>query len=61
MAQKSTEVVALIGATGAIGKSIATALGQKGQPYRAIGRSRASLEKEFGHDPLAEIVTWDTE
>lgn len=59
MTQKAKDVVALIGATGAIGKSVATALRQKGQPYRAIGRSRATLEKEFGSDPLAEIATWD--
>jgi nucleoside-diphosphate-sugar epimerase len=26
-----------------------------------VGRSRKTLEAEFGHDPLAEIVTWNPE
>jgi nucleoside-diphosphate-sugar epimerase len=51
--------VALFGAAGAIGRSIADALRAAGRPYRVVGRSRASLEKEFGSDPLAEIVTWN--
>lgn len=59
MTQKSKEIVALVGATGAIGKSVAAALRQQGRRYRAIGRSRAALEKTFGGDPLAEVVTWD--
>jgi nucleoside-diphosphate-sugar epimerase len=59
MAQESTEIVALVGATGAIGKSVAAALRQKGQPYRAIGRARGTLEKTFGGDPLAELAIWD--
>lgn len=58
MPQNSIEKVALIGATGAIGKSVAAALRQKNQPYRAIGRSQITLEKEFGSDSLAEIGTW---
>jgi nucleoside-diphosphate-sugar epimerase len=59
MTQKSTELVALAGATGAIGKSVAASLRQQGRPYRAIGRSRATLEKTFGGDPLAEVAIWD--
>ena len=51
--------VALFGAAGAIGQSIATALAAKGQPYRVVGRSEASLRQAFGADPLAEIVTWN--
>ena len=51
--------VALIGAAGAIGQSIAHALAVAGQPYRVVGRSEASLRKAFGADPLAEIVAWD--
>ena len=50
---------ALIGAAGAIGKSIADALRLQGNPYRVVGRNRQSLEKTFGGDPLAEIVTWN--
>lgn len=53
--------VALFGAAGVIGQSIATALRGKGQPYRVVGRTDASLRKAFGADPLAEIVTWSTD
>ena len=51
--------VALFGAAGAIGRSIAAALGQAGEPYRVVGRSEAALKHTFGADPLAEIATWD--
>jgi nucleoside-diphosphate-sugar epimerase len=51
--------VGLFGAAGAIGQSIATALGAAGRDYRVIGRSRGSLEAAFGQDPHAEIATWD--
>ncbi len=61
MTQNKTEIIALVGATGAIGKSVAAALKQNGQRYRAIGRSQATLEKIFGGDSLAEIVVWNPE
>jgi len=51
--------IALFGAAGAIGQSIARALAAKGQPYRVVGRSEAGLRQAFGADPLAEIVTWN--
>ncbi len=51
--------IALFGAAGAIGQSIARALAAEGQPYRVVGRSEAGLRRAFGADPLAEIVTWD--
>lgn len=51
--------IALFGAAGAIGNSIAAALRAQKQPYRVVGRNKAELEKAFGADPLAEIVTWD--
>jgi len=51
--------IALWGAAGAIGESIANELRAQGRPYRVVGRSRTSLERTFGSDPLAEIVTWD--
>ncbi|HZZ92365.1 MAG TPA: NAD-dependent epimerase/dehydratase family protein [Usitatibacter sp.] len=54
-----TARIALFGAAGAIGRSIATALRHQGRPYRVVGRSRKALEEAFGADPLAEIVTWD--
>jgi nucleoside-diphosphate-sugar epimerase len=61
MAEILTEKIALVGATGAIGKSVANALHQQGRRYRVIGRSRSTLQKAFGDDPLAEVVTWDPE
>lgn len=51
--------IALFGAAGAIGQSIASAISAQGQPYRVVGRSETSLRKAFGADPLAEILTWD--
>jgi nucleoside-diphosphate-sugar epimerase len=51
--------VALFGAAGAIGRSVASALRAKGRAYRVVGRSEAGLRKAFGSDPLAEIVTWN--
>jgi|SRR5215813_3975262 len=61
MTIESKETVALVGATGAIGKSVAAALREQGRPYRVIGRSRTSLEKTFGADPLVEFSVWDPE
>ncbi len=51
--------IALVGAAGAIGMSIAEALRAEGTPYRVIGRTEASLRRAFGGDPLAEIKTWN--
>ena len=51
--------VALFGAAGVIGQSIASSLRSKGRPYRVVGRTEASLREAFGTDPLAEIVTWN--
>ncbi|MBW8837436.1 MAG: NAD-dependent epimerase/dehydratase family protein [Burkholderia sp.] len=51
--------VALFGAAGAIGQSIAKALAAQGRPYRVVGRSEAGLRKAFAADPLAEVVTWN--
>ena len=51
--------VALVGAAGAIGKSIAAALSAEGRPYRVIGRAHAPLVQAYGRDPLAEIATWN--
>jgi nucleoside-diphosphate-sugar epimerase len=59
MAEVLKEKIALVGATGATGKSVADALRKQGRPYRVIGRSQSALQKTFGDDPLAEIVTWD--
>ena len=55
----SPPTIALFGAAGAIGQSIAEALAATGRPYRVIGRNEAALRKSFGDDPLAEIVAWN--
>ena len=51
--------IALFGAAGAIGNSIAAALRANQQAYRVVGRSREALQRDFGSDPQAEIVTWN--
>ncbi|HTH59960.1 MAG TPA: NAD-dependent epimerase/dehydratase family protein [Paraburkholderia sp.] len=51
--------VALFGAAGAIGRSIASALSIGGSRYRVVGRHEASLRDAFGADRLADIVTWN--
>lgn len=51
--------ITLVGAAGAIGKSIADALHHEGKEYRVVGRNRDSLTATFGADPHAEIVTWN--
>ena len=51
--------VALFGAAGAMGRSIASALGNEGRPYRVVGRNETSLRNTFGADPLAEVVVWN--
>jgi nucleoside-diphosphate-sugar epimerase len=52
---------ALIGAAGAIGKTIAETLDATGREYRVVGRHREALESAFGRSPLAEINAWDPE
>jgi nucleoside-diphosphate-sugar epimerase len=51
--------IALFGAAGAVGQTIAGALRNHHQTYRVVGRSRDSLQRTFASDPLAEIVTWN--
>src|SRR5450755_2932239 len=51
--------IALFGAAGAIGQTIARALSHNHREYRVVGRSRASLEQAFGSDPRVEIVAWN--
>jgi nucleoside-diphosphate-sugar epimerase len=51
--------IALFGASGAIGHSVGEALRQRGQEFRVVARSAASLEREFGNNPHAERVTWN--
>jgi nucleoside-diphosphate-sugar epimerase len=51
--------ITLVGASGAIGKSVGDALHQEGTEYRVVGRDRDKLTAMFGSDPRAEIVTWN--
>lgn len=55
------EKTVLIGAAGAIGRSIAQALRAQGREYRVVGRERSRLLESFGSDPKPEIVVWDPE
>ena len=59
MAAIAQPKIALLGAAGAVGLSIAAAFRAEGTPYRVIGRSDGHLRQAFGSDPLAEIKAWD--
>ncbi len=50
------EQIALVGAAGAIGKSIGAALDRERRAYRVIGRHRAPLQKAF---PSAGMFEWN--
>lgn len=52
-------LIALFGATGAMGRSVAEELRRRQMRYRVVGRSGAALEAAYRNDPLAERVTWD--
>jgi nucleoside-diphosphate-sugar epimerase len=56
--QSNIAKIALFGAAGAIGKSVADALRSRGVAYRVVGRNTQRLETEYGADPLAEIASW---
>jgi nucleoside-diphosphate-sugar epimerase len=60
-ARNTTASIALVGAAGAIGKSIAQALDTQSKPYRVIGRSMPSLQKTFGNNANVELATWNTD
>lgn len=51
--------IALLGATGAIGASIAQALSAAGTPFSVVGRSAAGLSTAFGAHPLATQRIWN--
>jgi nucleoside-diphosphate-sugar epimerase len=53
------ESIALIGASGSLGKSITRALSVKDKSYRVVGRSEASLRATFGNDAHATVATWN--
>jgi len=58
-APQTAPKIALFGAAGVIGQSIASALREQGHAYRVVGRSEGSLLRQFGADPLAEVKTWN--
>lgn len=51
--------IALLGATGAIGASVAQALNAAGTPFAVVGRSAAGLSAGFGQQPLAIPRVWN--
>ena len=51
--------VGLLGATGAIGKSVAAALTAQATSFRAIGRGEAGLKTVYDGNPLADCVVWN--
>ncbi|MFS8036029.1 NAD-dependent epimerase/dehydratase family protein [Xanthobacter sp. AM11] len=53
--------IALLGATGPIGASIAAALGSAGIPFAVVGRSESGLRAAFGAEPLAARRIWNPE
>ncbi|SEL45632.1 Nucleoside-diphosphate-sugar epimerase [Stigmatella aurantiaca] len=53
--------LALWGAAGAVGRSIADTLRAQAKPYRVVGRSLEGLKATFGGDPLAEAAAWNPE
>ena len=57
----SLNKIALLGATGALGRALAPALSRRGLPYRVVGRTLLPLQMRFQGDALAEIVVWETE
>jgi nucleoside-diphosphate-sugar epimerase len=57
----STGKIALWGAAGAVGKSVAGALDAEGLSYRVVGRNRVSLSAAFGGRSGAEIITLSEE
>jgi uncharacterized protein YbjT (DUF2867 family) len=53
--------IGLVGAAGAIGRSVGQALVARGKPFRVIGRSAGALEASFRDVPGVERVTWNPE
>lgn len=55
------EPIGLVGAAGAMGRSVGQALAGRGRPFRVIGRSARALEESFRRMPGVEQVTWKPE
>src|SRR5689334_8823879 len=52
------ERIGLVGAAGAVGRSVGQALAARGKQFRVIGRSARGLEAPFGTGPGAERTSW---
>ncbi|SPE33231.1 NAD-dependent epimerase/dehydratase [Candidatus Sulfopaludibacter sp. SbA3] len=57
--EAETQKVALFGAAGAVGHTVAAELARRGIPFRVVGRNRARLEQEFGGLPQVEVLDAD--
>jgi nucleoside-diphosphate-sugar epimerase len=53
--------IALLGATGSLGRAMGRQLSAAGQSYRAVSRSQMGLQVRFGADPLAAPMLWEPE
>ncbi len=53
--------VALLGANGAVGRTLGPLLSAHGHSYRVVGRSLLGLQVRFHEDPLCEHFQWDPE
>ena len=46
---------AIFGATGTVGKALASQLAERGQSFRVVGRCAERLRRDFGrYEPLVE-------
>ena len=51
---------AIFGATGTVGKALASKLAERGQSFRVVGRSEERLRRDFGrYEPLVEYCAAD--
>ena len=51
---------AIFGATGTVGKALASKLAERGQSFRVVGRSEKRLRRDFGrYEPLVEYCAAD--
>jgi hypothetical protein len=55
------ERIGLVGAAGAVGRSMSRALVARGKPFRVIGRSAYLARGELRRDARADRVTWNPE
>ncbi len=54
------ETIALLGATGSLGRALGGQLGEQGRTYRATSRSELGLKVRIAPNPQAEPCLWDS-